>query len=481
MESVIGYIENNAASETTIGAFVVAGIVAVIAFAVLVVAVRVCIRICPPNMLMVVQGARTRVGDKTYGFKIYHGGRAIVIPFLHRAELLDLGIIPINVRVEGVNAANGIRVGGDATACVCVDLNDEGLQYTAVERMLGKSWQEIQEQIQQTMVGNLRAAMSRTTPLEALGMVESAEELEGEATSEEGSDTSGASRKKASSDESGSQEGGRSRFRRELLNDSNEDLSSFGMRVVSVSFQRIWDSSGYIANLATKSVARKRREIEIEEAKLRAQAEGAESDAVRRQENAKNQAEEKIAEAEKASGVTERECKAQVERARQEAEAEIAKAKSEAQEKVAEAQVELQATKNVSEVTLKAEYEKEAADLVAQGDDQAIRTRREVRNKLLQEKVDLLKQAEGTARLPLFVQQQLGQLFQAYEEHARNQKLDHLVSMDGNDGVNDTVNRGPEALVAFLRHFEEAFGIRVRDMVEPSSANRENSSMEAKA
>ena len=56
---------------------------------------------------------------------------------------------------------------------VCVDDEDETLLYAAVERLMGKSRHEIQEQIQQTMVGNFRGALNKTTPLQAIGMVES--------------------------------------------------------------------------------------------------------------------------------------------------------------------------------------------------------------------------------------------------------------------------------------------------------------------
>ncbi len=52
-------------------------------------------------------------------------------------------IIPINVRVEGVNSANGIKVGADATACVCVDDQNETLLYSAVQQLLDKSRDEI--------------------------------------------------------------------------------------------------------------------------------------------------------------------------------------------------------------------------------------------------------------------------------------------------------------------------------------------------
>ena len=290
---------------STLFGFAMAGGIAVFIFLMLVGFLRVLVRVCPPNHVMVIQGAKTQVNDKTYGFRVILGGRAIVIPFLHRAELLDLSVLPINVRVEGVNSANGITVGADATACVCVDVEDQGLLFTAVERMLGKSREEIQDQIQQTMIGNFRGAMNRTTPLEAMGMVESVEKVNaGELPQADDTTRVG--------------EGERAHFRQEMLEDANEDLSSFGMKVVSVAFQRIWDSSDYISNLATKSVAHKRQEVEVQEARLAAVAESAESDSERRQAIAKAQADEAIVEAQQRLGLVEQECNARIEQARQE-------------------------------------------------------------------------------------------------------------------------------------------------------------------
>ena len=459
-----------------LAAFLVAGLIGLGAFALLVIMLRTFVRVCPPNMVMVLQGAKTNIGGKTYGFRVIHGGRAIVIPILHRAELLDLSIIPINVRVEGVNSANGITVGADATACVCVDVEDNALLYTAVERMLGRSRAEIQEQIQQTMIGNFRGAMNRTTPLEALGMVESAEKLDMDEPAAEapvadpgGQAAGGATESQGTSQAGEHDRGDRARFRQELLTDSNEDLSSFGMRVVSVSFQRIWDSSDYIANLANKSVARMRQNVEVEEAKLRAQAESAESDSNRREQIAKNRADEQIIEARQNLGVTERECQARVEQARLEADANMARAHSEAEEQVEKARIELRELKNTSEVTLQAEYEKQAAEIHAEGDDQATRIVRQMRNTLLEQKAKLLSESDRAGRVPLFVQQQLERLFEAYLEHAEHIKLDNIVMMNEQDGVAGVVNRGPVGMVAFLRHFEQAFGIRIRDMVDPEA------------
>ncbi len=435
--------------------FIIGGVVAVVLFVIVVITLTALIRVCPPNMVMVVTGAKTKVDGKNYGFRLQKGGWTTVIPYFQQVQLLDLSIIPINVRVEGVNSANGITVGADATACVCVDDEDPQLLYAAVERLMGKTRKEIQEQIQQTMIGNFRGALNKATPLEAIGMVESCERIDsGELPTEpEATDA---------------REGERAQFRQELLSDSNEDLSAFGMRVVSVSLQKIWDTSNYIANLANKSLSRKRQDIEVEEAKLHAEADGAESDSQSRQQVAKNKADERIVEARKELEVARRQCEAEIEKARLEAEGAIAKAKSEGERQVQEQKVELQKLRNVSEVTLRAEADQQAAEILADGQSQAIQIVEKTKNDLLQQKSDLVAQAGDAGRIALFVQQRLPSLFEAYEKYAKQVEMDNMVVMDESDAINKAVNRGPEGMVDFLRHFEDAFGISVRKLLSES-------------
>ena len=253
------------------------GILAIFVFLVLVALLKAFIRVCPSNHILVVTGGtKTVVEGKSYGFRLQKGGWTTVIPFIQRVESINLTIIPINVQIENVNSANGITVGADATACVCIDDTDQVSLYSAVERLLGKSAVEIQEQIRQTMVGNFRAALNKTTPLQAIGMVENDSENENE------------------TDPMEDVESERALFRSVLLEDCSEDLSAFGMKVVSVSLQRIWDTSNYIANLADKTLSHKRQEVEIEEARLRAHADRVESDSKRRMLVAENQANENI-------------------------------------------------------------------------------------------------------------------------------------------------------------------------------------------
>jgi len=436
---------------------VVGGVLAVILFVVGIRIFQALIRVCPPHQVLVITGARRQVQGKEYGFRIQDGGWTFVVPYFQSVQVLDLGIIPVNVCIEGVNAANGITVSADATACVCVDNEDETLLYAAVERLMGKSRDEIQEQIQQTMIGNFRGALNRTTPLQAIGMKESAEDDTRQAV------------------QSADAEGERAHFRLELLKDSNQDLSTFGMRVVSVSLQKIWDTSNYIANLANKTLSHKRQDVEIEEARLRALAERAESDAQRRETVAASNADERILAAQQELEVLRRQCDAEVERARLEAESAIAQAQSEGERTVQETTIQLQQLKNLSNVTLEADMRRRAAETLAAGESEAIRLVQETQNDLLRQKAHLLATGGDAGKIALFVQQHLGHLFTAYQQHARGLHVDNLVVMDDRRGFNGAVNRGPEALVDFLHHFEQGFGIRVRDLLTatPTSDTKE--------
>jgi regulator of protease activity HflC (stomatin/prohibitin superfamily) len=271
----------------------------VLAFFVLLGILKGLIKVAPPDKLLVVTGRKTLRDGKAFGFAVERG-RTFALPYFQSVGSLDLGVLPVNVKVEGVNSANGISMGADATACVCIDDEDEGMLYSAVERLMGKAPEQIREQVQQTLVGNFRGALNKATPLQAIGM-----EDEGAAQSS----TALGERPLAIAPS-----GERAQFRAELVKDIDSDLHSFGMKVVSVSLQKIWDGSSYIANLAQKTLAEKRRQVEVEESRLRAIASQAESDSRRRIQVATSAADEKIVEARQELEVFRREAQGAVRR-----------------------------------------------------------------------------------------------------------------------------------------------------------------------
>jgi flotillin len=434
---------------------VIGGGLGVVGFFLMIAILRSFIRAELPDNVIVVTG-RKRVKDgKTFGFSVERG-RTTKVPYFQSVGTLDLGVYPINVRVEGVNSANGITVGADATACVCIDDDDEGMLYSAVERLMGKDREQVQQQIQQTLIGNFRGALNKATPLQAIGMEDSWKEESDEDESEGANSTEVVAE---------GLQGERAMFRSELFADINSDLSSFGMKVVSVSLQKIWDTSNYIANLAQKTLAQKRQQVEIEEARLRARAEQSESDSQRRIEIAKSQADEKIIAAREKLEMYRRESTAQIEQTRLEAENGIEEAKNRSERAIQERLVALQELKNQTGVTLVAKANETAAITLSEGDEASVRIVEETRNEILSRKVSLLKNAGNAGRSVLFMQQQLPRLFEAYRKYAENINVDSLVIMDDETGFNGAVNRGPAAFVDFLAHFNEALGVDVREFL----------------
>lgn len=437
MDEIGDFISRNQTS-------VIMGAIGVVAFFVLIGILKGIIRVHLPDRLLVVTGRKKKRNGKTFGFSVERG-RTVRVPYLQSINSMDLGILPINVRVEGVNSANGITVGADATACVCIDDDDEGMLYSAVERLMGKNRDEIRSQIQQTLIGNFRGALNKATPLQAIGMEDATgddEELMVNGVKSE-----------------------RAQFRNELLKDINSDLSSFGMKVVSVSLQKIWDTSNYIANLAQKTLAEKRQQVEIEEARLRADAEKVESDSTMRINISRSEANEKILVSKEKLEVYRRESIASIEQNKLEAEQSISENLNKGEQLVQTQMVELQKLENRSKVILEAEAKEKAAAIHAEGEKEAIEIIEKTRNDILKQKVDMLAKAGNGGRAVLFLQQQLPSLFAAYKKYAAKVKVDNYIVMDDEQGFNGAVNRGPGAFSDFLLKFKDALGVDVKSFI----------------
>lgn len=424
----------------------------VLAFIVLVGILKALIKVALPNRIMVVTGRKTKRNGKTFGFAV-NRGRTVVIPYFQAIGSLDLDVFPINVRVEGVNSANGITVGADTTACVCIDDDDEAMLYSAVERLMGKDSQQIHDQVQQTLIGNFRGALNKATPLQAIGM----------------EDTTDSTVTGMNAD---CNVGERAHFRAELFSDINSDLRSFGMKVVSVSLQKIWDTSNYIANLAQKTLAEKRQEVEIEESRLRAIADQAESDANRRIEVAKSKADEAIIAARQELEIYRRESEGMIKEAAIKADQSIAQAANSGEAAVQKMMVELQKLKNQTALTLEAETREEEARIIAKGDQEAVAIKRAAKNTILKGKADLITKYGNDAQAILFLQDKLPHVYKTYMESAKDTKVNSYVVMnDDDEGFSGVVNRGPRAFADFLKTFADTFSVDIKSFIMPNDTN----------
>ncbi|ASB49083.1 SPFH domain-containing protein [Alkalitalea saponilacus] len=417
------------------------GIIAVVSFFILLAILKAFIKVAPPDKLLVITGRKRKDNGKTFGFSVERG-RSTVIPYFQSAQYLDLRVLPINVQVDGVNSANGITVGADATACVCIDDEKDSMLYSAVERLMGKDVNQLQEQVRQTLIGNFRGALNKATPLEAIGMQESHQ------------DESSPDQKK--------NEGERAQFRNALLVDINSDLSSFGMKVVSVSLQKIWDSSNYIGNLAQKTLAEKRQDVEIEEARLRAIAEKSESDAKRRIEIAKSKANEQIITAREKVELYKKESEASIIKAEVEANNNIEAARNKGLKRIEELNTDLKKLKNQTEILIKEEANNEAATILSQGEKESVKIIESAKNRILSQKIEIISKSKDTGCSVLFLQQQLPHLFESFKKHSGNFSVDSYILMDNEKGFSGAVNRGPEAFTGFLGEFEKVTGLSIK-------------------
>ena len=106
----------------------------------------------------------------------------------------------------------------------------------------------------------------------------------------------------------------------------------------------------------------------------------------------------------------------------------------------------LQKLRNRSSVTLEASAREKAAQILAEGEQEAVNIKELTRNQILKQKVEILAKAGKTGEAVLFIQQQLPRLFESFKAHAEGMNVDSLVIMDNERGFNGAVNRGPTAL-----------------------------------
>jgi uncharacterized membrane protein YqiK len=263
--------------------------------------------------------------------------------------------------------------------------------------------------------------------------------------------------------------GERAQFRQELFADINSDLRSFGMKVVSVSLQKIWDTSNYIANLAQRTLAEKRRQVEIEESRLRAIADQAESEARKRMEVARSKADEAIIAAHQKLEVYRRESAGLIDEAKFRADQAIAEAANSGEASVQAQLVELQNLKNLTAVTLEAGAREEAARILAEGEGEAVRIMQAPRNEILKAKAELLAHYGDDASSVIFLKQKLPVLFEKYMSATGSGSVDNYIVMDDAEGFSGAVNRGPRAFADFLNIFAGALGVDVRSLVMPGT------------
>ena len=190
--------------------------------------------ICQPSEVLIFAGLRRRTGSgQTVGYRTVRGGSALRIPVLEEVTRLDLSNMIIDLRVENAYSKGGIPLNVTGVANIKISGDEPGI-HNAVERLIGKSQEEIRHIAKETLEGNLRGVMSSLTP----------EQLNEDKIT----------------------------FARTLLEEAEDDLQRLGLVLDTLQIQNISDDVRYLDSIGRKQLVELKRDSRIAEAEATSQS-----------------------------------------------------------------------------------------------------------------------------------------------------------------------------------------------------------------
>jgi len=212
----------------------VAGVALAAAAAAIAVVVTRLIYICPPNEVLILAGTHRQVSDvdaRPVGYRLVQGGRGIRIPLLEVVDRMNLTNMIIELRVQGAYSKGGIPLNVHGVANVKISSQSSQLA-NAIERLLGRSRDDIMNVARETLEGNLRGVLATLTP----------EEVNQD----------------------------REKFAQALLHEADHDLGRLGLELDTLKIQHVSDDKGYLNSIGRRQSAELIKKARISEAENKA-------------------------------------------------------------------------------------------------------------------------------------------------------------------------------------------------------------------
>ena len=134
----------------------------------------------PPDEVTILTGRRK--GE--VGYRIIRGGATLRWPMIEQVNRMSIAPFKLNLKTTGAYSKEGVPVTLEATALVRFDSSDEAI-HTAVQRFLSSQRQEVEESVDEILVGHLRSVAAKMTVEDLNG---NREELVRQVTAEAGTD-----------------------------------------------------------------------------------------------------------------------------------------------------------------------------------------------------------------------------------------------------------------------------------------------------
>ena len=179
---------------------------------------------CPPNRIMVIW----KQGDKSSSLKCVHTGGQLVLPVIQDYSYMSLEPLVIEIPLEGALSLNNIRVNVPSTFTVGI-ATDPILMNNAAERLLMLNQQQVREQAQDIILGQLRLVIATL----------SIEEINKD----------------------------REKFMGLINENVTQEINKVGLELINVNVRDITDESGYISAIGQRAAAEaiNRAKVEVAE------------------------------------------------------------------------------------------------------------------------------------------------------------------------------------------------------------------------
>ncbi len=384
--------------------------------------------ICKPNEIVVISGRKNKLADSSVvGYKVLHGGRGFRIPLLEEVNRMDMRLIPVQVEVQNAYSKGGIPLMVHAIANVKLS-NDQRYMRNAIERSLSMTPRQIGAVAQQTLEGVLREVVAELTP---------------EEVNED-----------------------RLKFAETLIRNAKDDFDKLGLELDVLKVQSVSDEQSYLNNLGRARIARMIRDAQNAENNANQAIAEAQATARSRAETAQKQAEAQV--------LTKRnELRGELARLEAEAkaienEAEVAAetARAQAEQELQAMRAELEKLRLECDVFLPAEADRLAAEADARGRAAPVVETGKAAAQALSV-VAAEWQAAGTDGRDLYVLQHLRSFVEAAVARVTRAKIQDLAVVDGGDGESFTgaVASFPAAVSEVLKETGNALGVDMNQLL----------------
>lgn len=395
--------------------------------------IKALIVIVPPNMAAVLTGRNRKLpSGEEVGYRSVSGGRAMKVPIIETVQYVSLETFPIEISVTNAFSKGNIPLNIEAIANVKIASEPETVFNNAVERILGKTEDEIMAMAKDTLMGNLRGVLATLTPEEV------------------------------NEDRLG--------FASALAEDAGEDLSALGFHLDVLKIQNVSDERGYLEAIGRKKSAEAVRDAEIAEADAAAETRQRQATARKVAEVKEAEADVTIAEAQNLLRVRKAELDQEAQIAERTALVKAQEAEVEAQKTLEARRVEREQLRLQADVVEPANAERAAAKVRAEGEAAPILERGRASAEALRMLYEQVKQG-GDEAFAVLLAEKLPELLETAVGAVEGVDIDRVVVLDGGGGkgVSNAVNQRVHGALGTMEALSAAVGVDIQEVLQDAS------------